>query len=158
MPPLAHTVRLTSPQHYGRHAPPAAVGEFLRMLPPTVLQAVRMGFAGRSSSRGRQPAWLAAATDIRFVGYDERGGDTLLYFEAPTLGEAAGELYREPELWPTKPPPDDTGFDLLGDVLTDVAAEAEDSERFDQPLLKRLIRFRSGLAGGFDGAYLSGHR
>jgi hypothetical protein len=158
MPPLAHQVRLTSPHHYGRHAPPAAVGEFLRLLPPTVKQAVRMGFAGRSISRGRQPAWLAAAADIRFVGYDERGGDTLLCFEAPTFGEAAEELYRERELWPTKPLPEDTSFDLLGDVLTDVAAEAEDSERFDQPLLKRLMRFWRGLEGGFDGAYLSGHR
>lgn len=158
MPPLAHTVRLTSLHHYGRQAPPAAVGEFLRLLPRTVQQAVRMGFAGRSTSRGRLPTWLAAVTDIRFVGYDERNGDTLLYFEAPTFGESAEELYREPELWPTKPSPEDSGFDLLGDVLTDVAAEAEDSERFDQPLLKRLIRFRGGLADGFDGAYLSGHR
>lgn len=157
MAPIAHTVRLTSPERYGHRAPPAAVGELLRKLPTAVREAVRMRFAGRSTNRGRQPAWLAPVTDIRFVGY-EGNEDTLLYFEAPPFGEAAVELYRQPELWPTKPPPEDTGFDLLGDVLTDVAAEAEDSERFDQPLLKRLIRIWRGLERGFDGAYLSGHR
>lgn len=157
MPPVPHTIRLTSPQHYGRQAPPAAVGEFLRLLPAAVLQSVRMGFVGRSAGRGRKPAWLAAASDVRFVGYDG-DEDTLLYFEAPRFGDAAAELYRQQELWPTKPPPDDTGFDLLGDVLADVEAKAEDSDRFDQPLLRRVMTFRRGLAGGFDGLYLSGHR
>jgi hypothetical protein len=116
-----------------------------------------MGVAGRSTSKGRVPAWLSAAADIRLVGYDG-DGDTNLYFEAPTLGEAAAELYEQPEFWPTKPPADDTGFDLLGDVLADVGAEAEDSPRYDRPLLKQLVRFSHGLADGFDGLYLSGHR
>ena len=112
---------------------------------------------GRSTIKGRVPVWLQAASDIRLVGYDG-DGDTFLHFEAPTLGEAASELYDQPEFWPTKPPADDTGFDLLGDVLADVGARAEDSERYDRPLLKHLLRFSHGLAGGFDGLYLSGHR
>jgi hypothetical protein len=91
------------------------------------------------------------------VGYDGIK-DTVLFFEAPPFGEAAGELYQQREFWPTKPPPEDTGFDLLGDVLHDVGVEAEDSERFDPPLLKRLARFRNGLTEGFTGVFLSGHR
>jgi hypothetical protein len=157
MPPIAHTVRLTSPDRYGHRAPPAPVSDFLRELPLAVRESMRMGLSGRSSSKGRQPNWLAASTDIRFVGYEGKE-DTRPYFEAPSFGEAAEELYRQPELWPTKPLPEDTGFDLLGDVLSDLATEAEDSERFDQHLLKRLMRIWRGLESGLDGAYLSGHR
>src|SRR5439155_25873964 len=116
---MLHVVRLRSKDHYGRHVPPSAVGEILRALPVVVRQAIRMGFAGRSTTRGRRPAWLTAASDIRFVGFDGNE-DTLLHFEAPSFGEAAEELYRQPEFWPNKPPPEDTGFDLLGDVLADV--------------------------------------
>lgn len=76
----------------------------------------------------------------------------------PRFGEAAGELYKQPEFWPTKPSPDDTGFDLLADVLGDVVGQAENSERFDRGLLKTLVEFRQSLTEGFDGLLLSGHR
>lgn len=154
---ILHTVRLTSPRHYGQKAPPEGVGDVLRILPAAVRSAIRMGFSGRSSAKGRQPTWLESSSDIRLVDYTGQR-DTLLVFEAPTFGEAAPDLYEQRELWPTKPPAEDTGFDLLGDVLTDVNAGAEDSERFDRLLLRRLVRFQSGLAHGFDGLYVSGHR
>ncbi len=154
---ILHPVRLTSQQHYGRRTPPAAVGEVLRVLPVAIRQCVRMGFTGRSSMRGRSPDWLEAASDIRLVGYDGNQ-DTLLYFEAPQFAEVAGELYQQSEFWPARPSPEDTGFDLLGDVLNDVNEEAENSDRFDRSLLKRLIRFRTGLTDGFDTVLLSGHQ
>jgi hypothetical protein len=81
----------------------------------------------------------------------DHGGrdESVLVFEAPTLGEAAPELYEPQESWPTRPDPDDTGFDLLGDVLSDVASDNEDSDRFDQALLGRLARFQHVLNGTF---------
>jgi hypothetical protein len=154
---LLHTVRLTSPRHFGDKAPPQAVGNVLRALPAAVRSAIRMGFSGRSLARGRLPAWLESSSDIRLVDYSG-DQDTLLVFEAPTFGEAAPALYEQGELWPTRPPPGDTGFDLFGDVLADVNAGAEDSERFDRPLLRRLTRFAAGLAHGFSAVYVSGHR
>ncbi len=159
MPAIVQKIRLTSAQHYGRRVPAGAVGEVLRVLPAAVRQSICMGFLGRSTSKGRRPMWLQKAADIRLAGLEEdRSGDTLLCFEAPTLGEAASEFYQQGELWPSKPDPADTGFDLLEDVLTDVTAKQEDSERFDTLLLNRLIRFWRSLAGGFDSIYLSGHR
>ena len=65
---------------------------------------------------------------------------------------------RQGELWPTRPDGDDTGIDLLGDVLTDVAAQNADSERFDLPLLRRLLRFKNVFKGPFQEAKISGRR
>jgi len=64
---------------------------------------------------------------------------SILTFEAPTLGEAAPELFRQTEFpWTNRPNPEDTGFDLLGDVLKDVAQGNAESERFDARLLSEL--------------------
>jgi hypothetical protein len=116
-----------------------------------------MAFTGRSTTKGQLPAWLEAAADIRLVDF---GGDqnTVVGFEAPAFGEAAEEFYRQPALWPANPPPEDTGFDVLGDVLMDVNSDAEESERFDTPLLRRLAHFRIGLECAFDGLQIVGHR
>ena len=85
--------------------------------------------------------------------------DTLVYFEAPRLGEAAHVLYEQQEMpFMTRPNPDDTGFDLLGDVLGDLGAENTDSERFDRPLLRQLGRFSDALSGAFQELQLAGQR
>ena len=85
---------------------------------------------------------------MRFVG-QEGTDDTTLYFEAPPLGEAAARLYDQQELWATRPDPEATGFDLLGDVICDVALRNADSERFDKQLLKRIGLFDHALNGTF---------
>ena len=115
-----------------------------------------MAFESRSCARGKRPSWLTAASDIRFVGHS--GDDTtILHFEAPCLGEAADKLYEQGELWPTRPAASDTGFDLLGDVIADVAADNEDSERFDRPLLQEIEKFRHGLNGWFQESGIHGY-
>ena len=73
----------------------------------------------------------------------------ILHFEAPRLGESAHEMYRQQESWPSRPPAEDTGLDLLCDILGDVSAHKADSDRFDSPLLKRI----SSLGGAFDRDY-----
>ena len=138
------TITMTSDRHYGRRVPPDALGPTLTAIPTIVRQSISMAFLGRSSVRGPRPHWLQSASDIRFVGH---GGDddTTLFFEAPTLGEAAAELYQQQEFWPTRPAPSLTGLDLFGDVVRDVAAHNEDSDRFDKGLLGRLVGFKNVL-------------
>ncbi len=133
---------LSSSMHFGSRLPPQHVGLLLAYLPAAVRAAISMSLRHRSRQRGRQPSWLKRAADIRFVGHEGNGQITLL-FEAPTLGDAATELYQQGEFWQTRPDESDTGFDLLGDVLTDVESLNADSERFDPPLLRLLIHFRS---------------
>ena len=118
-----HTIRLIGRIAYGSEAPPIPVGNMLRLIEPAVRQSILMGFLGRSRPPGRPPAWLVSASDVRFVGIDGgREGETILHFEAPRLGESADELYRQQEFWPSRPPAEDTGFDLLCDILGDVSA------------------------------------
>jgi hypothetical protein len=62
------------------------------------------------------------------------------------------------EPWPTRPDPKDTAFDLLGDVLSDVSNKNEDSEHFDQYLLKSLAAFRHVLNGSYQQMLVSGRR
>lgn len=151
------TVTLHSDQHFGRKIPPKALGEMLRVLPDAVRFSIRMAFESRSQAKGKRPTWLSAASDIRFL--DHSGDDeTVLRFAVPQLGEAAEVLYRQRELWPTRPEPSDTGFDLFGDVITDVTANNADSERFDRQLLYQIERFKNGLNGTFQRIEFTGSR
>jgi hypothetical protein len=151
------TITLTSDEHYGRELPSRTLGRALTAIPTVVRQSVSMAFRGHSGMRGPRPRWLEAAADLRFI--DHTGDDeSVLVFEAPTLGEAAPELYEQRESWPTRPDPGDTGLDLLGDVVRDVAAHNEDSDRFDRSLLGKLAGFEDVLRGGFRGIHLGSTR
>lgn len=153
----SQTITLRSAQHFGRRVPSKALGCLLEMLPDAVRQSVRMAVEGRSRAKGKRPDWLRAAGDIRFLGH-EGMDETVLHFEAPTLGEAAPRLYEQQELWPMKPAPEDNGFDVLADVFLDVATQNSDSERFDRPLLDQIYGLRHVLNGTFREMTLTGHR
>ena len=142
------TITLSSNSHYGRKIPSQALGPALTAIPVVVRQSVSMAFRGRSGGRGPHPSWLKAASDLRFINH-EGDDDTRLIFEVPTLGESAVELYRQQELWPTRPDPALTAIDLLGAVVADVSARNEDSDRFDGKLLSSLAKFGSVLNGEF---------
>jgi hypothetical protein len=143
-----HTVRLLSNEHFGKRLPPQYPGYLLAELPIVIQQTISMALRNRGSLQGRRPPWLERAGDIRFLGHGGNGACEL-FFEAPTLGEAAHELYEQGELWPTRPDAADSGFDLLGDVLADVQANNADSDHFDPTLLRRLMRFKRVFAGPF---------
>jgi hypothetical protein len=154
-----HSIRLTGQRGYGGKAPPGPVGNMLWLIEPAVRQSILMRFVGRSRPPGRPPAWLVSASDVRFVSIDGSDeGDTVLHFEAPRLGDAAEELYRQQEFWPTRPPAEDTGFDLLGDVLGDVSAHRADSDLYDTPLLRGISHFGKVLDRSYDRALFVGHR
>jgi len=143
-----HEIQLRSERHFGGKLPPRYLGYLLAELPILVQQTISMALRNRSSLQGRRPQWLERAGDIRFVNHG--GNDTsVLYFEAPTLGDAAREVYQQDEVWPSRPDGEDTGFDLLGDVLSDVAKNNSDSDHFDPTLLKRLMRFQRVFTGPF---------
>jgi hypothetical protein len=157
MSTVTQTVTLKSDRHFGKKVPPHAFGDVLRLIPTAVKQSIRMAIEGRSKAKGKSPGWLSAATDIRFVDHGGKD-DTILYFEAPRLGDAAHSLYQQKELWPSKPDPADSGFDVLGDVLSDIAANNPDSDRFDRPLLSQLGRFRPAFGRAFQEMAITGRR
>ena len=154
---VIQTIRLTSSAHFGRKVPPGPLGAVLQVLPTAVRRSVLMAVQGSSIARRPCPAWLPAAADVRLVDY--AGDDeTILRFESPRLGDAAPALYEQQQFWPTLPAPQDTAIDLLADVLADVAAGNPDSDRFDPPLLRQLVRFRRALKQGFEAIEVLGQR
>lgn len=157
MNPVHHILRLSSPRAFGCRVPPGLLGVALEQVEEAVRRSILMAFEGRSVLAGRTRAWLASACDVRLVDI-EGDGDTLLHFEAPTFGEAAEDLYRQREIWPTRPQPTWTGFDVLAGVLDDVRAGNRDSDRFDRPLLQRVGQFGRVLRGGFDALRIEEHR
>lgn len=145
---VTQSIRLKSSQHYGRRPPSKWAGAVQVALPDAVQQSVRMAFEGRSDGKKR-PGWLIATADVRLVGV-EGDDETVLRFELPTLREAAPSIYEQRELFPTdKPDAADTGFDLLADVIADIAERNADSGRFDPKLLECVANFRRFIGKNF---------
>lgn len=159
MTTVAHKIVLKSERQFHGKLPPRHIGLLLADLPLTVRHAVSMALRTRSTARGPLPDWLKHAADIRFVGH-ETNGDTALWFEAPRIGDAAPEIYSQGSLFPdSRPPAEDTGFDLLADVLLDVERRNADSPRYDPALLKRIAGWRRLFKRGpFSGFGFTGRR
>jgi hypothetical protein len=114
---------------------------------PLMASSVRMALDGSSSATGRPPKWFERASDFHFVDYTTDGDDTLLVIELPTLGEACEDLYRQAEIWDTRPAPEQTAFEVLAKVVSEVAAECGESSWFDRALLRRFGSLRSLFDG-----------
>jgi hypothetical protein len=141
---FTHEITIHSDKHFGKRLPSHYLGLLLAEVPVAVQYSVSMALRNRSTGPGKIPGWLRRSADIRFVGHDGTD-ESHLYFEAPTLGEAAAELYAQKALYPdleSRPPPEDTGFDLFADVLADIQARNADSTHFDPTLLDRVAQFR----------------
>ena len=145
--PVIRRITLNSNHHYGRRLPPMA-GLAIMAFPRIIGHAVLMAFRRRSNMAGRKPAWYQAATDIRFVGHE--GDDkTDLLFELPLFGEAAEDMYKQKEIWPTKPDANDTGLEVFGDAIHDVASGNRDSDRFDRALLQNIVKLQALFKSAF---------
>ncbi len=131
-------LRLETNADCAQRMPWRLCGEVMARTAPLVPYSLRMAIEGASVSRGPRPKWLDRASDVRFVDYDRDGDDTLLVLQSPTLGEAAEELYKQQELWETRPEPTQTGLDLLAKVVSEAGADNAESDWFDRPLLSRL--------------------
>lgn len=143
MSKVIHKIFLHSEEHFGGRLPLRHLGELLAALPSAIRAAVSMAFRNRSHVKGRHPAWLDRASDVRFVDHGGNG-ESVLFFEAPMLGEAAEDIYSQKSLfseYDDRPNPKDTALDVFGDVLADVLKQEVDSSHFDPSLLRRITFF-----------------
>ncbi len=145
---VTRTITLASSDRYGSLPPSEAIAPALKWVPRVAGDSIAMAMRGRSRVRGVRPDWLRQATDVRFRGI-EGDDDSTLVFEVPTLGTAAPDLYRHLQTWADRPAPDSTGFDLLAEVVRDVAAHNADSDRFDDGLLGQFPQFKKVLGKHF---------
>lgn len=105
---------------------------------PVMTSSLRMAIEGSSAGRGRRPEWLERASDFRFLDYTADKDDTLLVLSVPMIGEAAEDLYRQKQLWATRPSPEETAIEVLARVVEQVGGENEESDWFDCALLVKL--------------------
>lgn len=135
--------RLEAPSGLGAKPRPELIGPVLAQLHDTLQDAVRMGFLHSSRARGRIPAGLRAAADVRYVGHSADGeGATLLRFEVAPFGAVAQDFFAQGKLWDDGPQAHQTAFEVLGAALDDVVARRTESNRFDPGLLRRIGRYR----------------
>ena len=148
---IERTFELRGPEGLGAKPRPELIGPVLGRVRETLLDSVRMGFLHSSHARGRIPACLQRAAEVRFIGHAAGKDDsTLLRFEVPEFGSVAAELFEQGQLWRSGPKPEQTAFELLAESLHDVRKLARNSERFDHALLRRFAGYRHLLRRGLD--------
>jgi len=149
---LHHQIRVRGPEGFKAGLSPVLAGPLLDAVGASIDSAVRMAFGGRSRAPGRRRTWLNEAADVRLQDID-RGDELVLHFTARPFGEIlelAKEMYSQIEMWPSKPEPKCSAIDTLAAVIDDVAAEREESTRFDVSLLRRLQRFKKVVGEGIE--------
>ncbi len=148
---LERTFEVIGPEGLGAKPRPELIGPVFNHLHATLQDAVRMGFLHSSKARGRIPACLKAAADVRYLGHSSNTDSvTLLHFELPSFGSVAGEIFQQKLLWADGPQADETAFELLGSALGDVRNRRKESNRFDQGLLRRISSYRHMLKMGIE--------
>ncbi len=157
---VEHIVEIRGSASFGAEIRPDAAGYVLVRIPELVRDSIRMGVLRSSRCVGRplkelSPAW----EEIHFKGQSAGPNNTTqLHFTAPRLHDAASPLFEQTGMFDQGVDPEDTGFDLVGRMLADVANRRVDSERFDTPILQRLSKFAALLERGIDSLHLAGHR
>jgi hypothetical protein len=148
---IERTFELRGPEGLGAKPRPELIGPVLGRVRETLMDSVRMGFLHSSNARGRIPACLQRAAEVRFTGHAAGKDDsTLLRFEVPEFGSVAAELFEQGQLWSSGPKPEQTAFELLAESLRDVRHKATNSERFDHALLRRFAGYRRLLKRGLN--------
>jgi len=147
---VERSFRLEAQSGLGAKPRPELIGPVLTRLHDTLQDTVRMGFLHTSRARGRVPASIKAAADVRYLGHSaDSDGATLLRFEVAPFGEAAADLFSQARLWEDGPQPEQTAFELLAAALEDVGSRRGESSRFDPGMLRRVASY--GKLFGKDG-------
>ena len=152
---VERTFELRGTEGLGAKPRPELIGPVLGKVHETLLASVRMGFLHSSRTRGRVPAALRRAAEVRYLGHAGGANDsTILRFEVPQFGSVAEELFAQGQLWDTGPKPEQTAFDLLSASLHDIRLMARDSERYDHAMLGQFAGYRRLLRDGLNSIVL----
>jgi len=147
---VERSFRLEAQSGLGAKPRPELIGPVLTHLHDTLQDTVRMGFLHTSRARGRIPASIKAAADVRYLGHSAEGANaTVLRFEVAPFGEVAADLFSQVQLWEDGPQPEQTAFELLAAALEDVGSRRGESSRFDPGMLRRIGSY--GRLFGKDG-------
>lgn len=150
---VKHTIELDGPEAHGARVSIHVLRVLSTALLNTAQRALRLRVEGRSNLQGKA-AWLDAATDFQLVGLRDKC--TVLEWEAPTLEEAAPEIFAQLPLWDSAPPRDLSSFSLVEETLRDAVQGNAESDILDRGVLDAVAAFRRVLDLGFDALSLNG--
>lgn len=132
--------------------------ELLEALKEGARLALRFQAEGVSSSIGPRPRWLEACTRHVITGLS--AGSAVLELEAPTLEEAAPDVFSTPgqfSLLEQEEPPvplDSTALELFATVLRKIQQGNGSTLKADRALLEGCLRFARVPVGSFTGISL----
>lgn len=129
--------------------------DFLQVVEPALRSAIYMAIQGSGKSIGRPPTWAQAIGDIALRKV-HTNGVACFHFDAPTLGEAAPELYHQPDFWRSMPPQNATAFDLLAVAIDELHKGNLDSDCLDDAVLGRVASFGRLFKHGVHGIEMTG--
>lgn len=142
MKTTSHLLRITGPATRNGRPSLAGVGSVMASIANAAREATCMRFRHASRIKGRRPDWLRNAAELNPVDIQEAGDHSkIVIVEAPSLGEAAAEVYREKGLFDTFPGEDKTALDVLNETIGVIAERNAASEWYDTDLLKRIEKF-----------------
>lgn len=111
-------------------------------------RALRFYMDGRSSAPGTQPSWLRSAADFELVRDAELDAGTVLV-EAKPLIETMPDRFQQSELF-SDVDPAMSPIDLFENALEDALRGNDDSDRFDQPLLRTIGKLEKLIDHGVE--------
>lgn len=136
---LRYTMTLRGYERRDEGLPGALVRDLLDALDQGARGAVRLRLEGRSrAGGGASPAWLGEAAGFEFVGL--LPGAPGIELRAPTLGEALPERFARLDRTLN---PGDTAIALMARGLSDAMRGDEESDAYDEGLLRAFEGFRA---------------
>lgn len=139
-----HILRIFGTASRGGRPTLTGVGSVMASIGTAAREATCMRFRHASKIKGRRPEWLREAADLNPVDIQDAGDHSkVIIVEAPSLGEAAAEIYQSRGLFDTFPDTQETALDVLGQTVGVIAERNAASEFYDTDLLRRLETFRA---------------
>jgi len=130
-----HTLVVESPRRSATMAEMAVAHLFATEMPRIATRLTALGGGTQRANSKRTPRWVEEACLFRH----HRASKGRIVFYAPTLRRAAPRVFTgQRDLFVDTIDPGLTAFSLLGFGLRDMVREAEDSDRFDEPMLTRF--------------------
>lgn len=140
-----HRIRITGPAARGVRIDGALLRDLLDVFVVGCQQAVRLNVEGRSTARGKPPAWLEHAATFEVVALHE--GSTVLVVEAPSLADAVPEQFGQSDLFRTVDLARSC-LDLFEESVRDAIAGKVESDAYDDGLVRTFEEFSRVLRHG----------
>ena len=146
-----YTIRLVGPDERPARLSGALIASLFETLDRSTRGAVRLRLDGRSVAKGTPPGWLARAAFFSLDAVEKQ--QSILHLSAPALGEsiAAGtpqyELVAETDA-------KKTALTLMTEGLQDALSGTDQTDTYDEPLLRTFESFKTIFHQGVMGFQL----